>query len=84
MVVYIVRMTTIHDESINPILDDTGASDSHNYADGDGERIVTVCAWCLPGEKLFDLYPHLAGNVKISHGLCKRHHADMIAALDRM
>jgi hypothetical protein len=37
------------------------------------EPLVTVCAWCLPGEALFETFPHLAGNVRLSHGICREH-----------
>lgn len=37
------------------------------------EPLVTVCAWCLPGEALFDEWPHLKGLIKLSHGICREH-----------
>jgi hypothetical protein len=41
------------------------------------EPLVTVCAWCLPGDALFSLWPHLKGNVKLNHGICRDHFAVM-------
>jgi hypothetical protein len=37
------------------------------------QRVVSVCMNCLPGEKLFKLFPWLRGNVEISHGICPEH-----------
>jgi hypothetical protein len=37
------------------------------------DGMIRVCAWCYPGEKIFDLFPDLRGKVKISHGMCQSH-----------
>jgi hypothetical protein len=37
------------------------------------EGWITVCAWCYPGEKIFDLFPDMRGKVQVSHGICKSH-----------
>jgi hypothetical protein len=34
---------------------------------------AVVCAWCLPGTSLFRQFPHLEGNIQISHGICPEH-----------
>jgi len=48
----------------------------------DGQRrIITVCAWCLPGEKVFDFFPTLRGMVEINHGICASHREEFIAGL---
>jgi len=38
------------------------------------ETTIAVCAWCFPGEKIFDVFPDLRGKVRISHGICQRHY----------
>jgi hypothetical protein len=43
------------------------------------QRIVSVCMNCLPGEKLFELFPWLRDNVEISHGICLEHKAQFLA-----
>lgn len=51
----------------------------------DNEQIVTVCAWCCPGESIFELYPQLKfAGVKISHGICPEHKAQMLAAINSL
>ena len=37
------------------------------------EKTIAVCAWCFPGEKIFDLFPDMRGKVQISHGICNAH-----------
>jgi hypothetical protein len=34
--------------------------------------LVTVCAWCMPGETCFETRPELNG-MKLSHGICEEH-----------
>jgi hypothetical protein len=36
---------------------------------------------CLPGEKLFELFPWLRGNVEISHGICQQHKLEFLTDL---
>jgi len=38
-----------------------------------GDGSISVCAWCFPGEKIFDIFPDLRGKVRISHGICQAH-----------
>lgn len=38
-----------------------------------GDGLISVCAWCFPGEKIFDIFPDLRGKVKLSHGICQQH-----------
>jgi hypothetical protein len=41
------------------------------------DGMIRVCAWCYPGEKIFDLFPDLRGKVEISHGICPAHKKQM-------
>lgn len=36
------------------------------------EQRITVCAWCFPGETIYNLFPDLRG-VQINHGMCQGH-----------
>jgi hypothetical protein len=49
--------------------------------DSGDQRLVSVCAWCLPGERLFEQFPWLRGNVEISHGVCPEHKAEFMRSL---
>jgi hypothetical protein len=51
--------------------------------DGDS-RIITVCAWCSPGDSIFEEYPQLKGIVQISHGICADHYHEQIRALNSL
>jgi len=33
--------------------------------------ILTVCGWCMPGNTVFERFPHYAGlGLTVSHGIC--------------
>jgi hypothetical protein len=34
---------------------------------------VMVCAWCYPGDSVFNTFPVLASSGVISHGICPHH-----------
>jgi len=39
---------------------------------------VQVCCFCYPGESIFGQFPHWQGlGLRVSHGLCKKHKAEM-------
>ena len=42
---------------------------------------IRVCAWCFPGQKIFDLFPDLRGQVEISHSICPAHRERCVAKL---
>jgi len=44
---------------------------------------IKVCAWCYPGEKIFDLFPDMRGQVEISHGICKAHYEQKMTGILR-
>lgn len=52
-----------------------------NQQDFGDRRFISVCANCLPGRSLFDLYPWLRDNVEISHGICPEHKAEFLRQL---
>jgi hypothetical protein len=37
------------------------------------EQIISVCAWCFPGDQIFEICPELLPfkHYRISHGMCK-------------
>jgi hypothetical protein len=41
---------------------------------------IKVCAWCYPGEKIFDLFPDLRGQ-QISHTICPAHYKKSMAGI---
>lgn len=45
--------------------------------------IVGVCAWCWPGESLFDVWPELRGR-RLSHGQCPTCHARLLLEIAAM
>ena len=42
---------------------------------------IKVCAWCYPGEKIFEQFPDLRGKVELSHSICPRHHQQFMLGL---
>ncbi|MGA2853892.1 MAG: hypothetical protein ABSE90_07175 [Verrucomicrobiota bacterium] len=42
---------------------------------------IKVCAWCYPGEKIFDTFPDLRGKVQISHSVCPAHKKAVIGGI---
>lgn len=44
--------------------------------------MIQVCAWCLPGDKVFDRFPEWRNlGLDISHGICQPCKAKMLAAM---
>lgn len=36
--------------------------------------LIKVCAWCYPGDSIFNHYPHWGGlGLRLSHGICAAH-----------
>jgi hypothetical protein len=42
---------------------------------------IKVCAWCYPGEKIFDLFPDLRGKAQISHSICPAHKEQCLSGI---
>ena len=49
------------------------------------EGLVRVCMCCHPGDSIYQRYPHWRGlGLRISHGLCAAHKAEMLAQCAEM
>ena len=48
-----------------------------------GNGYANVCAWCWPGQSVFESYPELR-RCTITHGICPECHERFLAALEEV